>query len=158
MRFAKDKSPYKTNLGAGFPWVEDGAATWARCTPAAASAATSTSSPANMFIGGGTWQPQTATLAAWRQLVVDRNDDVHEALGDPGFVKTFKKLSGEQFKRVPAGVPADHPDAELLKLKQLLFGRSLSDREVSSPKLPDVITEAFAAAMPVMRLPRASPA
>src|SRR5215210_5715718 len=26
VRFAKDKSPYKTNIGAGFPWIEGGSA------------------------------------------------------------------------------------------------------------------------------------
>ena len=152
VRFSKDKSPYKTNLGAGFPWVEGGSGDMAAMHAGGGLGGYFHFSPGNMYIGGGTWQPETATLAAWRQLVVDHNDDVHEALGDPEFVKAFKKLSGEQFKRVPAGVPADHPDAELLKLRQLLFGRDLSDREVTSARLPDVITDAFAAAMPVMRL------
>ena len=62
------------------------------------------------------------------------------------------RINGDQFKRVPAGASADHPDVELLKLRQLLFGRRLSDREVKSAKLPDLMADAFAAAMPVMRL------
>src|SRR5207245_11579604 len=109
-------------------------------------------SPGEMYVGGGTWQPETAMLAAWRKTVVNRGREVHKALEDPGFVKTFGSLHGDQFKRVPPDAPADHPDAELLKLKQLLFGRSLSDADVLSPGLQDLLAETFSAAMPVMRL------
>ncbi|RPH35378.1 MAG: DUF2461 family protein, partial [Chloroflexi bacterium] len=55
-------------------------------------------------------------------------------------------------KRVPPGYPADHPDAELLKLKDVLFGRRLTDAEALSPDLPDVVAEAFATATPMLRL------
>jgi uncharacterized protein (TIGR02453 family) len=152
VRFAKDKSPYKTNLGAGFPWVEDGAGDMSAMHAGGGLGGYFHFQPGEMFIGGGTWQPESATLAAWRRTVLERGRDVHEALDDPAFVKTFGKLNGDQFKRVPAGAPADHPDVELLKLKQLLFGHRLSDRDVKSAKLPDLITDSFAKAMPVMRL------
>ena len=105
-----------------------------------------------MYVGGGTWQPETPLLVAWREAVVNRGREVHKAIEDPGFVRTFGGLHGEEFKRVPPGAPADHPDAELLKLKQLLFGRSLSDVDVLSAGLPDLLADSFAVALPVMRL------
>jgi hypothetical protein len=52
---------------------------------------------------------------------------------------------------VPPGYPADHPQAELLKLKDVLFGRRLSDDEVLSPDLPDILADAFATATPFLR-------
>lgn len=42
--------------------------------------------------------------------------------------------------------------AELLKLKDVTFGRRLSDDEVLSPDLPDLLSETFAAAIPVLQL------
>jgi hypothetical protein len=40
---------------------------------------------------------------------------------------------------------------ELLKLKDVLFGRRLSDDEVLSPDLPDILADAFATATPFLR-------
>jgi hypothetical protein len=55
------------------------------------------------------------------------------------------------FQRVPTGFPPDHPEAELLKLKDVTFGRRLSDKDALSPSLPDLIADTFEAALPVMR-------
>ena len=52
---------------------------------------------------------------------------------------TFGDVHGDSLKRIPAGFPADHPDAELLKLKDVTFGRRLSDDEALSPDLPDTL-------------------
>jgi hypothetical protein len=53
---------------------------------------------------------------------------------------------------VPAGFPADHPEAELLKLKDLTFGRRIDHEEAFSPELPDLIARDFAKARPVFEL------
>ena len=53
--------------------------------------------------------------------------------------------------RVPPGFPKDHPEADLLKHKDLTFGRRLADDDVHSGDLPDLIAETFEAAAPVMR-------
>ena len=64
---------------------------------------------------------------------------------------TFGQIGGEMLKRVPQGFPTDHPEAELLKHKDLTFGHRLSDDDVTSPGLPDVIADSFEVAVPVMR-------
>ena len=61
-------------------------------------------------------------------------------------------VSGERLKRVPTGFAADHPGAELLKLKDVTFGRRLSDDDVLSPDLPDMLVDTFEAAVPLLRL------
>ena len=61
-------------------------------------------------------------------------------------------IGGDRLKRVPTGFPPDHPEAELLKLKDVTFGRRLSDDEGLSPDLPAILTASLAAAAPVMRL------
>ena len=52
---------------------------------------------------------------------------------------------------MPAGFAADHPEAEILKLKDVIFGRRLSDAEAQSPDLPDTIADVFAAGVPLLR-------
>lgn len=108
--------------------------------------------PGEISFGGGLWHPEPAQLAAWRSAIANRPDDVHAALEDPGFVRAFGQVEGERLKRTPAGFPADHPDADLLKLKDIIFSRRLSDEDAFSPDLPDVVADGLAAALPVLRL------
>jgi hypothetical protein len=61
-------------------------------------------------------------------------------------------VDGDRLKRIPSGYPADHPDAALLTLKDVTFGRRLSDADAMSPNLPETIAETFEVATPVMRL------
>jgi hypothetical protein len=82
---------------------------------------------------------------------VDRGTGL-EALADPAFVVTFGAVGGERLTRVPQGYPKDHPRAELLKLKDVTFGHRLSDDEVTSASLPELLADDFAAALPVFRL------
>ena len=83
--------------------------------------------------------PGRTRLAAWR-AVVDRGVGL-EPLDDPAFVATFGHVGGDRLSRVPPGFPKDHPRAELLTLKDVTFGRHLSDDEAMSSGLPDIIAD-----------------
>ena len=73
-------------------------------------------------------------------------------LEDPALLKAFGPVHPhEMYKRVPPGYPADHPMAEYLRYKDVVFGRRLSDDEIRSPALPDLLADAWSAAMPVFR-------
>jgi uncharacterized protein (TIGR02453 family) len=148
-RFSKDKSPYKTNVGASMPWVDD---TLGADDAVHGNGAYLHIQPGNSFAGGGMWMAERPRLEALRRAVVEEPDRVLAAIEDPGFLATFGPVSShETLKRVPAGYPADHPLADLLRYKDLTFGRGLTDDEVLSPSLPDVVADDFAAAVPVFR-------
>lgn len=142
VRFAKDKSPYKTNVGASFPWAGEGRGVGGYFH----------FEPGNAFVGGGMWHPAPARLAAWRSAVVTERARVHEAVDDPGFRDEFGAVGGDRLTRAPSGYAPDDPDLELLKLKDVTFGRPLADEEVLSPRLPETIAESLAAAVPLLRL------
>jgi uncharacterized protein (TIGR02453 family) len=154
VRFSKDKSPYKTYVSASFPWASDGG------PPAGESKTAEVHrvggyfhfQPDEEYVGGGMWQPERPRLEAWRRLVSEDPRRVHRAIDAPPFADAFGELGGDRLKRVPPGYAADHPDAELLKLKDVTFGRRFEADEVLSPALPDILADAFAAAEPVMRL------
>jgi uncharacterized protein (TIGR02453 family) len=148
-RFAKDKSPYKTHQAARFAWTEGAA----MASQAHGAGGYFHFEPGAMYLGGGMYLPDRPLLDAWRRQVVDQPAIVHRALDDPGFIDTFGQVSShDPFKRVPPGYPPDHPDAELLRMRDVVFGRPLSDDEVLSPALPDTIADGLAAAMPVLRM------
>jgi uncharacterized protein (TIGR02453 family) len=150
-RFSKDKSPYKTGVSASFAWVSDGAGD-AAGEDRRGNGAYFHFEPGEMYMGGGMWHPEKERLDAFRAAVVASPDKVRAALEEPGFVKVFGKAhSDEELKRVPTGYSADHPLADVLRWKDVIFGRRLSDREVLSASLPDTLADGYAAALPVLR-------
>jgi uncharacterized protein (TIGR02453 family) len=149
-RFSKDKSPYKTHIGASFPWVEglDGDTDMSHTEHA--NGAYFHLQPGENFAGGGMWHASKPVLDAFRERILDDEAGVRRALGDPAFVAEFGPVnSHETLKRVPAGYPPDHPMADLFRYKDVVFGRRLSDDEVYSAELPAILADAYARATPV---------
>jgi uncharacterized protein (TIGR02453 family) len=156
VRFAKDKSPYKTNVGASFPWVgEDPGSVEGRSHTANvhSSGGYFHLSPGEIYLGGGYWRPEKPWLDAFRRRVVDEPGELRALLEGRTFRTAFGGLShdGHVLQRVPAGFPPDHPDAEILKVKDVVFGRRLSDADAESPDLPAIIADSLATAVPLLR-------
>ena len=142
VRFSKDKAPYKTNVGASFPWSGEGGGVGGYFHL----------EPGGIFVGGGMWHPAPARLAAWRAALTGDRATVHAALEDPAFQATFGSVDGDRLKRAPVGYAPDDPDIELLKLKDVTFGRPLAESEVMAPDLPDRLAEMLGAATPLLGL------
>lgn len=152
-RFSNNKAPYKTHLAATFPWVESPGGAGEQVDEGAhGNGGYFNFQPGEMYIGGGMWMPEKPRLQAFRKAVLDDPDRVTAALEDPGFVRWFGDAhTHESLKRMPPGYPADHPRADLFRWKDIVFGRRLSDDEVTSPGLPDLLADGYAAAVPVFR-------
>jgi uncharacterized protein (TIGR02453 family) len=155
-RFAKDKSPYKTHYAASFGWAGDGvdaAAGRSHMESVHASGGYFHLQPGEIYVGGGVWHPDASWLRAFRDRIVADASAFEAITGDPAFRDAFGAVSddGESLKRVPSAYPADHPAADLLRKKNVTFGRRLSDAEAMSPNLPVVLADAFETATPLMR-------
>jgi uncharacterized protein (TIGR02453 family) len=155
-RFSKDKSPYKTHLAASFGWAGDGvdaAAGRSHTENVHASGGYFHLQPGEIYVGGGVWHPDSAWLTAFRRRLVDNLAGFQAIVEAPEFKDEFGKVGddGESLKRVPPGFPADHPAADLLRLKNVTFGRRLADADATSPNLPVIIADSFAAGTPLMR-------
>jgi uncharacterized protein (TIGR02453 family) len=151
-RFSRDKSPYKSHLGASFPWLEGLPAATIAAHGAHASGGYFHFQPGEMYVGGGLWMPEKARLEAFRTAVRDEPERVRSALEEPRFVAWFGGArSHDTLRRSPKGWPVDHPLADLFRWQDCVFGRPLSDADVASPELPDLLAEGFEAAVPVFR-------
>ena len=111
VRFAKDKTPYKTHQGA---FVGVGPATGWYVEVAAP----------GVRVGGGIYEASGARLARLREAMAeDRAGAVlQRILGDlerGGF-----EVAGERLKTAPRGYEKDHPRIGLLKMKAVLGMRS----------------------------------
>jgi uncharacterized protein (TIGR02453 family) len=147
VRFSKDKSPYKTWQGADFPWVDSDAD---EQRPRGAVGGYFHFAPGDIFVGGGMWRPERARLAAFREKVDRDPNAVLKAVEDDRFRSVFATVTGESLTRNPKGFPKDHPYPYLLRLKEVVFSRRLSDKDVLSRKLPETIANDLEAARPVL--------
>jgi uncharacterized protein (TIGR02453 family) len=152
-RFSKDKSPYKVHLGASFPWLEDGGGEGDLVDAGAhGNGGYFNFQPGEMYAGGGMWMAEKPRLDALRQAIIQSPERVRDAIEEPGFVAWFGGVrTHDSLKRIPPGLPADHPMAEMFRWKDVVFGRRLSDAEVCSPGLPDLLADGYATALPVFR-------
>lgn len=127
VRFAKDKTPYKTHQGA---FVAAGPATGWYVEIA----------PQGMRVGAGYYEAAGPRLAAVRDAVADDKtgpalERILSKLGKDGF-----EISGERLKTTPRGYDADHPRIELLRHKQLLAGKPYGFADyIHTPGLVDQV-------------------
>ena len=109
-RFSKDKTPYKTNLGATTR-AKDGSIYYLALQPD------------GMFIGAGYYRMAKDQIARFRAAVDDAKKGPQlESLIADAVKKAKLEVGGEQLKRVPPGFDKEHPRGELLKHKGLYLG------------------------------------
>ena len=141
-RFAKDKTPYKTNIGIQFrhELAKDVHAPgfYVHIEPGAC------------FMGAGMWHPEPDALAKIRQRILDAPDEWKKVCADKGFKATWT-LGGSSLARPPRGIAADHPFVQDLKRKDFIAGYDISDTEVASPDFVARAAARFKQAAPLMR-------
>ena len=145
IRFSKDKSPYKTNMGAsmnrgGKKSIFSGY--YFHCEPG------------KSFVGGGLWMPMPPEMKRIRQEIDYCYDEFRQIVSAKKFRSVYKELyTGEDVKltKVPHGFEKDNPAAEYLKLKSWLAMKELTDEEVTSKDLLKKTTEAFEALQPMIK-------
>ena len=125
VRFSKDKSPYKTNMGA---YLNKGG----KKTPTAGYYVHF--EPGRCFAAGGLWMPMGPDLNKVRQEIDYNFTEWRKILGGRVFKKNFPEgMSKEDIlTRPPKGYGDDNPAIEYLKLKSFIVTRKFSDAEVLS--------------------------
>lgn len=122
IRFSKDKSPYKTNMGI---WMTTNK--------------TRKNSPGyyihfekgKCFIGGGVWCPDADELKKIRREIAFFHDDLEHIVQDATFKKEFGAFDieeGNVLKSAPKGYDANHPAIEFLKLKSFTISQAIDEK------------------------------
>ena len=116
VRFAKDKSPYKTHLGGVVPLARSG-----KKVTDLPMALYFHVGAKETFGAAGHYQMEPDSLARFRAAVADeaRGKELAKILASLAR-KGFAADTHEGFKRVPKGFPLDHPRANLLKRRGLV--------------------------------------
>jgi uncharacterized protein (TIGR02453 family) len=145
VRFAKDKSPYKTHASAQFRHT--------RGADAHAPGYYLHLAPGEVLFGGGVWAPDPAALAKIRAAIGDDPKAWVKAKASKPIVATFGGLRdhGDALVRPPKGYDANHPMIADLKRKSFFLMRDSSEAEAASPAFVGEVAKTFAAAAPFMR-------
>jgi uncharacterized protein (TIGR02453 family) len=145
VRFSKNKSPYKTNMGmsiakggkkgifAGYYFHLE---------------------PGKSFVGGGLYMPMASEINKVRQEIDYCSEEWTAILNN----KTFKRIYGDiersadiSLSRPPKGYDASHSCINDLKLKSWIATKEIKDELLTTPQLRKTIIESFQALQPLLQ-------
>ena len=144
IRFSKDKTPYKTAMGAS---IKRGgrksvfAGYYFHFEPGAS------------FVGGGLWQPEAPALKAVRQEIDYNWPEFKSIITAEPFKKFFADVyRGEDvlLTKVPKGYESSNEAIEYLRLKSFIAELRISDDELSTAGLHKKTVAAFEALTPFL--------
>lgn len=139
VRFGKDKSPYKTNMGA---YIVNGG----RKSPL--SGYYLHIEPGASMAAAGIYCPESKTLRAIREDIQANTSEFKQIIEAPTFKNTFGQIQGEKLKTAPRGFDKNDPNIELLRFKSYTLVRSLDEEELQAPNFLEQLNGIFREAMP----------
>jgi uncharacterized protein (TIGR02453 family) len=134
VRFARDKSPYKTHIGVHFPLGKgmSGPGYYLHLEPRGS------------FVAAGMWAPAAEQLQQIRTAISDRPTDWRKASGDID-------EDENALKRPPRGFDADHPMIEDIKRKSFTASLRLSDGQMTGEDVMPTFVKTCKELAPLMR-------
>ncbi|MDR2853322.1 MAG: DUF2461 domain-containing protein [Burkholderiaceae bacterium] len=141
-RFARDKTPYKTNIGIQFRHAlgKDIHAPGFYVHIADSE---------DCFLGAGCWHPQADTLLKIRQTIAEKPEKWFAVRDGQPFTRHWT-LDGDRLKGAPRGFAADHAAIDDLRRKDFIALALLSKTEVTSPEFVKHTGRLFAETGPFM--------
>ena len=143
IRFSKDKSPYKTNMGVWFTQNKN-----------------RKNSPGyyihyekgSCFIAGGVWCPEPNELKLIRKEIEFFHDDLEAIVTDKTFKNEFKELTKDEnntLKKAPKGFDPNHPAIEFLKLKSYTASQKIDEKLFTKSDFSKVVSQKLIALKPM---------
>ena len=142
VRFSKDKSPYKTNLGAyispgGRKSMQPGYYFHVQ--------------PGQSFIAGGKHIPDGPELLKIRTAIANNNDEFLKIVEKKSYHDMFGEMRGDRLKSAPKGFDPQHEAVEYLKLKEFMaFTEFHDDNVLTSPEFPKLLVKTIKEMLPLV--------
>lgn len=142
VRFSKDKSPYKTNMGAS---ISKGGKK-IQCAGYYFHL-----EPNNAFIAGGLYMPAADMLQKVRQEIDYNFDEFKKIISDKKFVATFNALEQtDKLSRPPKGYDDTNEAIEFLKLKSFIVSTPVTNEIILSKDFSKKLVAHFEIMKPLM--------
>jgi len=145
IRFAKDKTPYKTAFAAS---IKQGG------KKSLFAGYYFHLEPGKNFIGGGLWMPEAAQLKNLRQEIDYNWDEFKSILKEKKFKNIFGDLykgSDQSLSSTPKGYEKDNPAADYLKLKSFIAETTIEDSDLTKSTIHKKTVAAFEALQPFLK-------
>lgn len=123
IRFSKDKTPYKVNMGS---FISKGG------RKSLLPGYYLHVEPGNSFLSGGIYMPSPENLKKIRSEIYYRYDEFCEIIFNPQFKSCFGDLWGEKLSRPPKDFPVDFEGIGILKHKHFVSYHQISDWQLTS--------------------------
>ena len=143
IRFSKDKSPYKTNMGV---WMSQNK------NRKNAPGYYIHYEKGNCFIAGGVWCPEPTELKLIRKEIEFFHDDLETIVGAKSFKPEFNDLDRSEnnvLKKAPKDFDPNHPAIEFLKLKSFTASHKINDSDFTKKEFSKTIAQKLIALKPL---------
>ncbi len=142
VRFSKDKSPYKTNLGAyispgGRKSMQPGYYFHVQ--------------PGQSFVAGGKHVPDGPETLKIRNAIANNTDEFLKIVEKKSFRDAFGEMRGDRLKSAPKGFDPEHKVVEYLKLKEFMGFKELNDDKIlTSAEFPKMLAKIMKEMFPLV--------
>lgn len=142
IRFSKDKSPYKTNMGT---YINPGGKKvntpgyYFHCEPG------------QNFAAGGLYVPEPSVLAKVRQEIDYNFNEWQKIINQKSFKQNFPAVDGiEVLSRPPKGYSEENPAIEYLKMKSYIVSKPLPDTLLTDKTLLTEVAKLYRTMKPMI--------
>ena len=142
VRFGRDKTPYKTNVGIQFRH--------ALGKDVHAPGFYVHLEPKECFVGVGIWRPDSTSLSKIRDAIVENGKLWSKSSEDKKFTKYFS-FTGESLVNAPRGYAKDHPMLEDLKRKDFIALNPIDEEMACSSQFKAQVIKRFRSSEPFMK-------
>lgn len=143
IRFSKDKSPYKTNIGV---WMSQNK------NRKNAPGYYIHFEKGNSFIAGGCWCPEPNELKQIRKEIAFFHDDLEAIVNNKNFKSEFGTLTRDDtntLKKAPKDFESDHPAIEFLKLKSFTASEKIDEKSFLDKDFSKIVAQKLIALKPM---------
>ena len=134
VRFSKNKTPYKTHFGGSF----------GRTKPRLRGGYYLHIAPNNeSFIATGFWDPNKEDLFRIRKEFEIDDTEIRAIINNKTFKQVWGEFVGDEVKTAPKGFNKEHSAIDLIRKKQFIFTKKLSDKEVIAPNFLNEVNKSF---------------
>jgi uncharacterized protein (TIGR02453 family) len=120
LRFSKDKTPYKKNIGMAFH----------RAKPELRGGYYFEISADESFIAVGFWNPNKEDLLRIRKEIEIDGEELKSIINQKKIKDIWGEIIGEELKTSPKGFDKDHEHIDIIKKKQFIFIKKLKEEDI----------------------------
>ena len=138
LRFSKDKTPYKKNIGMAFH----------RAKPELRGGYYLEISADESFIAVGFWNPNKEDLFRIRKEIEVDGQEFKSVINHGKIKEIWGEIKGQEVKTSPKGFNVDHQHIDLIKKKQFIFIKKLSEEEILDENFQKKLVSYFVSIRP----------